>query len=736
MTTVWQDDLRLGQHSTDERELTADIAAGLLSDELPTAPHVITRLLRGLNGDVLAVREAAAALSGAHRSGQRMLPSPLPLVPSIEGAFSRVALDADTRAVLLTAALSIDDRVEPLLDACGCTADELLQGGLAEHLTASNGRFALHDPRMGIWLDHTAAPLESVNAHARLERAHREHGNQAAADWHAACGAVTRRPEVARALTTAARELSLLGSMESAFAFATAAAEHADDPQRETARLIAGTSAAAAGCFDDANELLAGLLQSEDAATRIGALPGVLLAQTCARGWVPALEPAELRPQVSDAHHWCAWARTAGLAALMCAERGATPAMRTWLAEVREADARAGAGGEVRDPTAALCWMLTGDADDANPYADGPFSGTMSAALRAAVTGDVDEGLQLMAGTHTSLIDEHDPLVPGFEHSPLVEAYLAVTESLLLFWRGDIEVARERLSTASLSLPVGIPFAGLGATLAQRLDTATLGAPGPLSQALTVTLPDGIRIDGLVDAGLSAYLDGESEQAATDLALWRDRGAPEPALSVAGLEEVGPFVDRVRVEPPESSEARELIHRIRSLPETSWRHAHSEISEACRRLGSSFDRGRVEALLGSTCLLHGDLAAGRRHLRAARRLFDDSGAHAWRDAMDARMSRLHVAQAAASDPMTDPITVIRDDDPLAAGRAAWETLLTQRELEVAMRVAAGGENREIAKALDVSVRTVEVHVGRLFDKLGVRNRVELAVMAHRAGRVF
>jgi DNA-binding NarL/FixJ family response regulator len=53
-----------------------------------------------------------------------------------------------------------------------------------------------------------------------------------------------------------------------------------------------------------------------------------------------------------------------------------------------------------------------------------------------------------------------------------------------------------------------------------------------------------------------------------------------------------------------------------------------------------------------------------------------------------------------------------------------------------MRVAAGGENREIANALDVSVRTVEVHVGHLFDKLGVRNRVELAVMAHRAGRVF
>jgi hypothetical protein len=86
VTTTWQDDLRLGQHSADEHGLATDIAAGLLADALPTAPHVIARLLRRLNGDVLSVREVAAVLTGAQRSGQRMLPSPLPLVPSIDTA--------------------------------------------------------------------------------------------------------------------------------------------------------------------------------------------------------------------------------------------------------------------------------------------------------------------------------------------------------------------------------------------------------------------------------------------------------------------------------------------------------------------------------------------------------------------------------------------------------------------------------------------------------------------------
>jgi DNA-binding NarL/FixJ family response regulator len=48
-----------------------------------------------------------------------------------------------------------------------------------------------------------------------------------------------------------------------------------------------------------------------------------------------------------------------------------------------------------------------------------------------------------------------------------------------------------------------------------------------------------------------------------------------------------------------------------------------------------------------------------------------------------------------------------------------------------MLVVEGASNKEIAERLSVSVRTVEVHVGRVFVKLGVHNRVELVVRAHR-----
>ncbi len=52
--------------------------------------------------------------------------------------------------------------------------------------------------------------------------------------------------------------------------------------------------------------------------------------------------------------------------------------------------------------------------------------------------------------------------------------------------------------------------------------------------------------------------------------------------------------------------------------------------------------------------------------------------------------------------------------------------LTQRERDVMERVARGLPNKLIADELDISVRTVEVHRARVFDKMDVRSAVELA----------
>ncbi|MFJ3029411.1 response regulator [Curtobacterium sp. NPDC087080] len=69
----------------------------------------------------------------------------------------------------------------------------------------------------------------------------------------------------------------------------------------------------------------------------------------------------------------------------------------------------------------------------------------------------------------------------------------------------------------------------------------------------------------------------------------------------------------------------------------------------------------------------------------------------------------------------------------AAERALLSTL-TDRETEVALAVAAGASNAQIASDLFVSLATVKTHVGHVYEKFGVDNRVQLALVVHAARR--
>lgn len=73
--------------------------------------------------------------------------------------------------------------------------------------------------------------------------------------------------------------------------------------------------------------------------------------------------------------------------------------------------------------------------------------------------------------------------------------------------------------------------------------------------------------------------------------------------------------------------------------------------------------------------------------------------------------------------------------PVPAQRACAESVLdalTVRELEVLVELAAGRTNREIARRLFISEKTVGVHVTRIFSKLGVHSRVAASAVLHRA----
>ncbi|MGF9754037.1 response regulator transcription factor [Microvirga sp. 0TCS3.31] len=61
--------------------------------------------------------------------------------------------------------------------------------------------------------------------------------------------------------------------------------------------------------------------------------------------------------------------------------------------------------------------------------------------------------------------------------------------------------------------------------------------------------------------------------------------------------------------------------------------------------------------------------------------------------------------------------------------------LTDREEQVLVAVARGLTNHEVAAELYISLSTVKTHLGSLMGKLGVRNRVELALWAYQTRRL-
>lgn len=102
-----------------------------------------------------------------------------------------------------------------------------------------------------------------------------------------------------------------------------------------------------------------------------------------------------------------------------------------------------------------------------------------------------------------------------------------------------------------------------------------------------------------------------------------------------------------------------------------------------------------------------------------------------------------VRKVAAGEPVLSPAVtrqlIAQIADAGAGGRGARATArrrlasLGEREHEVALAIGEGRSNAQIAAGLHMSVPTVKTHVSRVLGKLGLNNRVQIALLVHDAG---
>ena len=123
--------------------------------------------------------------------------------------------------------------------------------------------------------------------------------------------------------------------------------------------------------------------------------------------------------------------------------------------------------------------------------------------------------------------------------------------------------------------------------------------------------------------------------------------------------------------------------------------------------------------------VHGALKAGAKGF-----LLKDAGPDLLVQAIEA---------AARGDALIAPSVTVRLLESFAQAPSSTANVpiesLTTREEEVLAVLAVGRTNAEIADELFISLSTVKTHLASLMNKLGVRNRVEMAMWAHETGRL-
>jgi DNA-binding CsgD family transcriptional regulator len=706
-------------------------------------------LVAATGGNPLALKEMPRLLSADQLVGTASLPDPLPLRPDLRQLFlMRIArLPRATRRALLVAAANSSGSMSEIagaLSALGLAVAALEPAeaaGIVE--VAAELRFAHPLVRASVYYD--ASPSSRREAHRALAGALLEPVSAARRAWHLAAATIGQDESVASAMEDAALDARLRGAHAVAARTLERAAELSPAPDQRNGRLIGAASEyQLAGQSDRSLALLQEARESVSDPLSRAELDHLRGRVLMIRG--PLSRAHEI---LADAAHAIEGSHATKAAAMLSdASLACFIAGRAGIAEALSRQAFVLTGERDDQPGEVVHLLFTGMLVLSGNWREAPghiererqrilelqAAGQWQPLVLASIWLMWAEENALVRAVLDEAIDEARRLsAPGLLPLPLAQraelalrtgdwtqAYASSSEA--------VRLAQDTGQTVILSYAgacLAWTLAGLGREAECRaVAKAALDAAAEVGSESALTRVEAAL--GLLELGA-----GRAADAARHLrhahALAQAHGIGEPtvvpfvadlveALLRAGRAEeaeevLGQLEDRARDSP--RLWTRAVAARTRGLlaPEGAY-EAHFNVALGFHdRLPARFERARTNLAYGERLRRSGLRVRGREQLRAALEEFEGLGAAAW------------AARARAELRATGEVGTPRRADGIQQ--------LTPQELQVALAVAGGLTNREVAAALFLSPKTIEFHLGKVYWKLEIRSRTQLVRLVAR-----
>ena len=723
--------------------LEAPRAADLLPDR-PADP-VVARLVERTRGNPLALLEAASRLTPAQRLGAAPLPDLLPVGDRLALVYEPLltGLSAPAWRAIVLCAASPEGATAPLVSALrqdgvdpDAALDEAEERGV---LVRDRGDLRFRHPLLRAAAWRLAAPAQRRSAHLALAGALRGEAARAARAWHlaeaaggpddavadelvavaaedrtrrgfAAASAALERAallttdsgQAAERLAAAVADAFLAGDVERS---RTLAATVLDGPAGQAARAqvlsTLGVLEQYAGSVPRAAELLTAAAEQAEGPERVWALAELAFTRFRLGDLADMVKCADRLAEVADPADPGQRVLTAFASGVALTISGDLAAARPLLAEVLELLQRP----PLRDDPRylihlALAAAFIGDVDLRGLVA--PAEHRLAVARERGALGVLVPGLALMAAGRAWMGDHAGAFADAGEAAELGEqlgyAADAAVAVEMLAWQS---AARGLHDDARLALE-------RARVLTDRAGTTSVHAHQAITAAFcALCRGDLTEVAALLEARITA--DGGIGSMGEPLGV-----APSLVEAYVGLgrtADAADLAERYAGVTPQAAPPRTaaLVARCRGLTaadDDAAAEAFEAALAAHAQAPDAFEAARTRLLFGARLRRTGQRVAARQQLRVALDAFTAMDLTAW-----ARRAADELAATGAT---------ARPRRPMASEP------LTSQETRVALLVARGLSNREVAAALFLSPKTVEHHLASVFRKRGFRSRTEVA----------